>query len=95
MEFLFELLADLLIEGGIEASSNPKVSKWIRYPILIILILFFASVIFGIIFLGIHLLKENTIGALLIILVGLIMLIGSIIKFTKIYIKDKNIHYDD
>lgn len=95
MEFLFELLADLLIEGGIEASSNPRVSKWIRYFILIILILFFASVIFGIILLGIYLLKENILGALLIIFVGLVMLIGSIIKFTKVYIKDKNIHYDD
>ncbi len=95
MEFLFELLAELLIEGGIEVSSNPKINKWIRYPILVILILFFAAIIFAIIFLGIYLLKVNTLGSLFIILVGLIMLIGSIVKFTQIYIKEKNINNED
>lgn len=30
MEFVIELLLDLIIEGSIEVGKNKKVSKWIR-----------------------------------------------------------------
>ena len=32
MDFIIELVMELLLEGSIEISSNKKVSKWIRYP---------------------------------------------------------------
>lgn len=89
MDFIFEIIVDLFIEGGIEISSNKKISKWIRYPILAIIILFFAIVIFGILILGISLLKENLLAALFMIFISLAMLIGSIVKFREIYLKEK------
>ena len=91
MEFLIEAILDLILEGSIEISKNKKVSKWIRYPLLVIIILFFAIVIFGILLLGILLIKTSFIGGLLIILIGLLMLISSIIKFKKIYIEKKEV----
>lgn len=89
MEFLIEELLDLILEGSIEISSNKKVPKWIRYPLIVIIILFFSVVIFGLLILGITLTKENLLGGILIILLSLILLIGWIVKFRKIYFNKK------
>ena len=89
MEFLIEILLDLLLEGSIEISSDKKISKFIRYPLIVVIILFFAVVIFGILILGIASLNENIYLGLLLIIISLIMLISAIIKFRKIYIERK------
>lgn len=90
MEFIFEILVDLIIEGCFEASSNKKVSKIIRYPLIAIIILFLASVIFGIFILGISLWDKNIYGSLFIILVSIIMLIATIYRLKKLYIEREN-----
>lgn len=41
MDLLFEIIMELFLEGSIEINSNERVSKWIRYPILVMLILLF------------------------------------------------------
>lgn len=87
MEFIVELVLDLFVEGGIEVSSNKKISKWVRYPIAAILILFFSSIIFGLIFAGILSLKNSLVGGILIIVVGLLMLGTCIYKFRKTYLE--------
>lgn len=87
MEFVVELILELLLEGGIEVSSNKKISKWIRYPILAFLILFFSVIIFGIIILGLFLLPQSIFGGIFITLVGLFMLIMAIYKFKKRYLE--------
>lgn len=92
MEFIFDLIFELLLEGIIEVSSNKNISKWIRYPLSIILILFFSFLIFLLIYLGVLLMKENWLCSLFFITVGIIMLIGCLTKFKEIYnkIKKKN-----
>lgn len=98
MDIIFELILELLIEGGMEVSTNRKISKWIRYPVALILALFFAAVIFGMLFFGIFLLQSNLFAALFIILIGLFALIGSAEKIRNIYRKEKNQeenHYDE
>ena len=87
MEFIFELIAELILEGSIEISSNKKISKWIRYPLIFLIVLFFLTVIGLILFLGICLFNKNILGSLFIIAIGIIFLILSIVKFRKIYIK--------
>ena len=89
MDELIEFILDLLLEGGIELSTNKKVSKWIRYPIIVFLLLFFTVVIFGIFILGIMLIEESIIASLLLIACGIVMLGGSILKFKKIYLEHK------
>lgn len=90
MDFIFELIVELLVEGSFEVSSNKKLSKWIRYPILFLLILFFATIILGVLFLGFILLPNNILAAICMILLGLFMLIGSIVKFRKKFLTKKD-----
>lgn len=84
MDLIFEFIAELLLEGGLEIGTNKKISKWIRYPILIIILAFVGGIIALLFILGITLLKTNILAALLLITVTLILLIGSIYKFKKI-----------
>lgn len=92
MEILFDIIFELLIEGGQEICANKKISKWIRYPILFVLILFFSIVIFGIIFAGICIIKSSIGAGLILIVIGLMMLVWFINGFRKQYVKkvDKN-----
>lgn len=89
MEFLVELLLELFLEGGEEVCSDRKISKWIRYPIAFILILFYSVLIFGIMFLGISVLKENILIGLFCIIVPIVLLVGVILKFKKEYYAKK------
>ena len=86
MEVLFEILLSIIVEGSIEISSNKRLSKWVRYPLIILLGLFFASVILCVLFVGISSLEQNIFVGLLLIFIGLIMLFGCIYKFMRKYI---------
>ncbi len=90
MEWLFEFIMELVLEGSIEASKSRKIPKYIRYPLIALIAVFFIAII-GIIFLtGIMLLKENVpfLGVIFILL-GAYMLIMSIIKFKRVYLTKK------
>ena len=91
MGLLIELLIDLILEGSIEISKDERAPKWIRYPLIAIITLVFLVVTFGLIILGIFSLKDNLYIGLFFIIIGFILLISGIIKFTKKYIKRKNI----
>ena len=90
MELIIEIILELFIEGGEEICTNRKISKWIRYPILFLLILFFLAVMFLIFFVGISALRTNMPFGILIIAIGLVMLISFINKFRKVYLRKKN-----
>lgn len=89
MEFIIELILELILEGTIEISSNKKVPKWIRYPLILILILFVSIVIIGIFILGIYIYKENAIASLILIIISIILLISGVVKFKNLYLKKK------
>ena len=89
MEFIFEFVFELLFEGGMEVTSNRKISKWIRYPILVIFALIFIAIIGLIMFMGIASLKNTIIGGIFIIGLGIFMLVSCIIKFRQFYLKEK------
>ena len=86
LDILIEFLFELIFEGTIEISQNRKISKWLRYPLILIIIIFFSLIILFIIYLGLSLLKENILLGFLIIIVAIILLIGSIIKFKNVYL---------
>lgn len=90
MEFLIEILLDLVLEGSIEISSNKKVAPIIRYPLIALIVLFFAFVIIGLLIIGIFSLKDNIFSGIVIITVSIILLILSIIKFKNIYLEKLN-----
>lgn len=86
MEYLFEFILELVLEGSIEASKSSKIPKWIRYLLILMISLFFIGVIGLVFWGGIIALKKNIFVGLFLILIGLFMLISSIIKFRKTYL---------
>ena len=38
MEFVIELVAEILLDSIIEVATTPTISKWFRYPMLILVI---------------------------------------------------------
>lgn len=89
MDFIIELVIELLLEESIEISSNKKVSKWIRYLLILFIVTMFAGIILLIFYLGFSLLNKNMLVAILILIIGVFMLISAIIKFKKLYIEKK------
>jgi len=90
MEYLIEFILELALEGGLEATKSDKVPKPIRYIILGIIVLFFITVI-GVIYLTAFLiLKQSILGFILFFLLASFMLISTIIKLKKEYLKKMN-----
>ncbi len=89
MEYIFEFILELVFEGIIEVSTSSRIPKYIRYPLIGILSLFFIVIIGFVFFTGILSLKENILLGMFLILVGLFLLIMSIVKFGKAYLIKK------
>ncbi len=90
MEYIFEFILELVFEGSIELSKSNKLPKYIKYQLIIVIVLFFIAVIGLIFLLGILSLKENILLGILLILIGLFMFIMSVIKFRKTYLAKIN-----
>lgn len=83
MDFLIELIGEILIESSFELATNKKVSKWIRYPILTLLIIFYSAIILGILFIGINYINENFWLSIFLIVVSLLLFIGTIFAIKR------------
>ncbi len=90
MDILFEIIFEIIFEGSLEISSNRRISKWIRYPLIVLLAVFFLAVIGLFFWLGIKMFDENIFIALFFIAIGLLLLIMSIVKFRKKYLRKSN-----
>lgn len=94
MELIIEFIIELILDGSFELSKNLKTPKWLRYPLIILVILFFIAVIAIILLVGFLALKESTIIGLLLIIIAIASAVYSIAKFIDIYIK-RNPNGDD
>lgn len=83
MDDIIEFLIELFLEGSHELIKIKKIPKWIRCLIALL----FLSIPIGLIILGIIILKETIISGMIIIVSGLLLLTGIIIKFRK-YLKN-------
>ena len=91
MDFIIELILEFMFDGIMETSKSNKIPKFIRYPLIFIIILFFILVIGFMFCIGILALKENLVAGILLIIIDLLLLVGSILKFKKEYlVKKKN-----
>lgn len=89
MDELFEALLELLFDLMLEISSNSKISKWIRYPLILIITLIFIIVIFGLMIIGLDLLKENIYIGSFLVLISIVLLISAILNYKKIYLENR------
>lgn len=95
MEFLadllfeggMELLFDLLFEGGMEVAKNRKITKWIRYPVAAVLLLFLIGVIgfMGVAGIALLLSKESKMifGGVVLIAIDIILILSGTRKVMK------------
>ena len=89
MDDLIEFALELLLEGSMELSKNKKVPKWIRYPLIVLLTLFFGTVTVGLVVIGILLIPDSPIGGGLIAIVGAVLLVLGLRKAVKQYAKHR------
>ncbi len=86
MDVLFEVILELVLEGSIEAIKSRKIPNYIRYPLIIMISLFFIAVIALLFFAGALALKESIPAGILLISIGVFFLVMSVIKFRKTYL---------
>lgn len=89
MEIIFEVIAELLLGLMELVVDNSKISKWIRYPIIILSILLIFIVLFGLLFLGIIIFQKNMIAGIFIVIVGVMMILLFIYGIYKDYLMIK------
>lgn len=90
MECVFEFILELVLEGSVEVTKSTSVPKYIRYPLIVMISLFFLAVIGVIFWTGIIALKYNIVVGISLILIGLVMSIMSVMKFKKVYLTKMN-----
>lgn len=94
MELIIEIIIELILEGSFELSKNLKTPKWLRYPLIVLIILFFIAVVAIIFIVGYLALKENTIIGILLIIIAIAFAVNCVSKLIDIYIK-RNPNSDD
>ena len=85
MELIVEIVLELLVEGGIEIASSKKINNKVRYFAAFLIVLFYLIVVLGMITIGILIFKNSILGGLFIVSIGLLLLVLSVIKFSKLY----------
>lgn len=90
MEFIWEILLELALEGTLEISKNKKVPKIIRYPFIFLILLLFLGTTTLIFYTGILAYQKiNKICGILLIIIAITFLITSVIKIKKMYLMKK------
>ena len=77
-----EIITEIILELLIEILLNKKISKWFRYPALILFSTAYLFLIIALIFLGIKILKENIILSCITFSINIFLIIG-VIKIIK------------
>lgn len=79
MEFIFEIV----FEGILELATNKKVSKWLRYPFIALLIGGYIAIIILILFLAFNIIQDNILTSLLLFFIGIILIVMGILFWRK------------
>ena len=89
MDVIFEFLFELAVEGGMELSGNRKISPWIRCPLVALICLFFGAIIALMVYIGISVYPEEPVASVICWLLGMLVLVGVVLKFRKLYLAKK------
>ena len=87
MELVVELVLTLFLEGGIEASKDRRISRPIRYVLILLIALFFIAVFGLLIWMGILACRRTLLGGGIVILFGLLLLVLSALQFRAAYVR--------
>lgn len=90
MEFIIELILEIALVGGMEASKSSKIPKPVRYIIIALISLFFISVVGVLFWAGILVLSKSIVGGIVIMLIGGVFLFVVIDNFVRTYINRRS-----
>lgn len=85
MEFLFEFLLELLFEGSIEAATSPRLPKWVRYPLVLLVLAFIFGICALIVVAGVAVMRENTFLGVFLVVFGVALSFGAAYGLWKKY----------
>lgn len=89
MDFIFEIIVELIltliVEGGVEASTNSRIPKFVRIPLLIIFGLGFLVIVFGLIIMGILTMSDNKVVEIFFIGLGIFFAVAISFQIRKKY----------
>ncbi len=87
MELLLEVIFDLIVEGSAEVAKNRRISKWIRYPIVVLISLFIIAVIGLLTFMGFAIIFKGDryakLAGILFLIFDIILIISAIKNIKK------------
>ena len=75
---------DLFIDGGLEIIANKKISKWIRYPLAVLITILFSLFITGLFILSFLVIKKSIIVGFIIFSISILFIFFIIKKMKKI-----------
>jgi quinol-cytochrome oxidoreductase complex cytochrome b subunit len=93
VEILIELIFELLFDSAVEVVKEKRISKWIRVPLAIFILLFFIGVFAVIGIAGVLLLmskeKYSLSGGIILLLLDVVLIVSFIVRMINGYKKIK------
>ena len=90
MDLIIEFIVEVIIEGIIELIQNKKISKWIRYLLLIIISAFYSLIILALGIIMIKTFSENILFGICLLIIEIILILGIICVIKKAMNKKDN-----
>lgn len=85
MDFIFEAIFEIILEGGIAIGTNEKYSKWIRYPLLFLAGVTYVGLIALFVFIGFLVLEDGLWRAIVMWVFALAFIVFTIWSFRQEY----------
>lgn len=85
MEYILELLVELLLDGKFEITDKKSTPSWLKYPLIVIILFILLGIIVVILLTGILTIKDTPLLGILIIIIGILFITYTILKFIHIY----------
>ncbi len=99
MEILIEFIFELIFDSAVEVVKEKRVTKWIRIPLAILIILFFIGVFVVIGIAGVLLImskeKYSLSGGIILILLDIVLIVSFIVRMINGYKKIKKPKADE
>ena len=94
MDIIIEFIFELILDSALEVAKEERVSKWIRIPLFIVILLFFIGVFTVIGIVGVLLVmsdeKYSLSGGIIMLLLDTVLIVSFIVRMISGYKKIKN-----
>ena len=94
MDIIIEFIFELIFDSALEVAKEERVSKWIRIPLCIVILLFFIGVFAVLGIVGVLLImsdeKYSLSGGIIILLLDTVLIVSFIVRMISGYKKIKN-----